>query len=480
MLEKEGDMAGWELGQLTKGGNNFRPTISDDGRRVAFKSRSHMWLYDKDSDNPLRKLYATVGGDDRVLVSPYPQISGDGKKIVFDARGYYTDEEETGIYIYDIDSGDVRLVVKDSIPRWPTGAARMGEPGMKKFVNTMPSISSDGHQIAYVLTEYGYGAATRDHWTRVRQQLLVAEISDSGVRGNAILEITVENAHGNGIQSLRMSGDGRSIAFYAGGAITGLEVGNLEMPPYETVVHEDSIAGPVGNVYCYVARRASSGRNTLQVVFDPDSPKEPLVVAHPLSGNIQSFDLSNVLRHPPGICRDGSRVVLHAGFVMGSEKTGVYVYEPDGLGSATHEIVTFGARPGAGPGEPVLSTSVVPSISADGKWLAFYLREVSFPEGYGDPSVYEEGETYCPWVLKDDVQVRRIPDGETSDLIEGAESAVYPIYTSTMSLALAEEARYLTFVSRADIVGRNPDWNHQVFYCSRLASLGGQKKPQKG
>ena len=73
----------------------------------------------------------------------------------------------------------------------------------------------------------------------------------------------------DGIHTLRMSGDGCLIAFYAGGVVEGLEVSNLEMPPYETETHSEA-SGPTCNFYCYVLRIRSPGHYTLEVVPEPD------------------------------------------------------------------------------------------------------------------------------------------------------------------------------------------------------------------
>lgn len=476
-------MASYDIAQLTEGEYqydlhfplNLRPTISDDGSRVVFASKVEpnrpgysIWLYDRDRYDEPRNLSINVGGDDRILSSSHPQISGDGQKIVFAAQFYYTEEEGTGIYVYDIDSGTIRRVVDDQISRWSSGAARMGEPGMKKHVCSKPSISSDGRWITYVWTDYEYCGATRDHWIGTRQRLMIADISGDTVSGGTILEIANENAFGHGIRNLRISGDGRLIAFYAGGVVEGLEVSNLEMPPYETETRREGSA-PTCNVYCYVLRIQSPGRYTLGVVPEPDSSARPLIVAHPQTGNVQSFNMSAVLSNPPSICTNGSRIALNAGFVLGAENTGIYVYEPFGASPSTNEIITFGARPGVGPGEETLTTGAVPAISADGLWLAYYRRDVSFREGYSDPSEYEEGETYCPCVEKDEVEVRRIPRGDISRLIETSDNPVCPEYTSSIGLGIARDASHITFVSRANKVGRNADLSHEVYYATLLS-----------
>lgn len=479
-------MTSFEVAQLTDGEYqhdlhfplNLRPSISDDGSRVVFASKIQpgiqgysTCLYDKDIDDQPRRLSVHVHGAERLLASSRPQISGDGRSIVFAARFRYTEEQETGIYIYDIESGTIRRVVDDRIPRGPTGMALEGAPGLRKNETRMPSISSDGRWLAYVWTDYEYSGATRYYWTPVRQRLMLAGIRDDGVSGGTVLEIKNENTFGYGIQSLKISGDGHHIAFYAGGVVEGLGVSNLEMPAYEAVTHHER-ASPTCDVHCYVVHvHQGTGSYTLEVVPKPDAPERPLIVAHPQHGNVQSFNVGAVLGNPPSICANGSRIALNAGFAMGSEKTGIYVYEPFGLHPGTNEIICFGARPGVGPGEHPLTTGALPAISADGKWLAHYRRDVCFREGYGDPDEYEEGETYCPHVLRDEVQVRRIPGGTISDLIETADDPVCPVYTWAMGMAIARDASHVAFISRANKVDRNADQSHEVYYATRLSPM---------
>ena len=229
-------MANYSLLQLTEGTYrddkvwplNLHPSISDDGSRVVYVSAIEpgrpgysIWLYDRNNHDELEKLSVNVRGDEHFLDASYSQISGDGQKIIFASQFFYTEERKTGIYIYDINSGTIRLVVNDMIPYEAEGAGRIGRPGMRKYVNSKPSISSNGQRIAYVLTDYVYSGATQYHWRATRQRLMIADIDRENVRGGSVLEITAESAFGHGIQSLMISGDGRHIAFYAGGIIEG-------------------------------------------------------------------------------------------------------------------------------------------------------------------------------------------------------------------------------------------------------------------
>ncbi len=468
-------MADYEVTQLTNDYSrcdirfplNIRPSISDDGQRVVFAAKVEpgrpgyaIWLSER-GETP-RQLTVNVRGEDHILfeLALRPQISADGRYVVFRAPYYYTEENESGIYVYDIDSGDVRLIIKDAIPRHSNGVRRRGEPGLRKYETSKPSISADGRSLSYVWTDYEFNGSTRDRWITTRQRLMLAEISETGVRGDDLVEIHSENAFGHGFQSQRISADGRTIAFYAGGEVRGLEASNLEMPEFEMDRHSE-YSGYTCDVYCYVIHIESGHSYNMQVVPTPESSSAPLIIAHPQSHNVQSFRSGSILDNPPSLSHNGARIALHAGFIMRAQNTGVYVFEFSG---ETHEIISFGATPGASPEEPVLTTGAVPALSADGRWLAYYLRDVTFREGYGDPDEYEEGETYCPHVQSDDVVICQIPSGSRSRVIGSGAEMIQPEYTPAMGLALSEHAHHVCFISRTNNADSNPDLSHEVYY----------------
>lgn len=455
---------------------NRSPSISHDGARVVFAARREAGrpgfvarIRDRDIDHVgSRELSASVDGAERIVAAVNPLISGNGEKIVFDSVGDYVGDGETGIYVYDIDSGVARRVVTDRIPRWPGGAARVGEPELTKRVNKWPSISTDGSRISYISTDYGYCGATRDHWIRTKQSLCVADVEQGRVRGDSILSMTMENVHGYGIRAQSISGDGQLIAFYAGGVVEGLQVENLTMPPYDPEIHSE-FAGPVCDVYCYVILLRRPGQYSLRCVPEPDYPRVPLVVAHPKSHDVQSFIASNNTHTPPSLNENGERIALNGFFVMGESRTGVYVYEY--RDAETRHIVSFGVTPGeSGEGEETLTTGANPVITRDGSCLAYYRRDVVFPEGYSEPLYYEEGETYCPRVEKDEVVVHDIPFGGTSNIIEDERNPVHPTYSNAMGLAIDGDGSNVAFISRANKIGSNPDCSHEVYLATQTDS----------
>ncbi len=350
-----------------------------------------------------------------------------------------------------------------------------GEPGLRKYVHSNPSISADGSTIAYVLTDYDYGPSTGDHWQGRRQRLIYARVrSGVVVEGGDVLEVVLEDVFGSGIRSIQLSGDGHHIAFYAGGIIRSRSpVSNLEMPPYEPVRDSDRTA-PTCNVYCFKLTLPSPhGSQYLHVMPDPDRSSQPMVVAHPKTSNINSYNMATVLHTPPSLSENGSRLLFHAGFDWGSSQSGVYLSETRGMPS-TSRVISFGTVPGYGTGEETLTTGAGPAISPDGEWMGYYLRDVVFPPGYSDSEHYEEVDTYCPRVLKDEVAIVNIASTETSTIIEASSSGFIPILTTHFMLAVARQANSLSFVSRAESLD-NLDRSHEVFYAAMIG--GGTPSP---
>jgi hypothetical protein len=246
------------------------------------------------------------------------------------------------------------------------------------------------------------------------------------------------------------------VAFYASDTIAG--VVNLEMPP------------PRGNICCYVADM-TGGRTELLVAPHPQDPLRPLpVVVPPDSGmlnQIQSFNTGCVFYHPPTINAAGNRVAFTAGLEMGSSDTGVYVFEPERRRS--HVVIHFDGHPGAGPGEQTLETGVAPSISPDGRYIAYRDRRVTFPEGFGSPrEELEEGRTYCPTTVSDELVVQRLPRGESSPLLGATEDPLSAPRTGELGVACAEDGAQVAFLSRSNKELRNPDYVEQVYYAVRL------------
>jgi hypothetical protein len=352
------------------------------------------------------------------------------------------------------------------------GAERDGWLGGERISCSMPSISDDGSTMTHVVNFSEYNSATTNKWILREQTLSFGRITGDGVRGTGLLSIPIENVFGSRIFSQSISGNGEVIAFYAGGEIQHMRVRNIEMPPYEPIseYYEYDEQGKLCyNVYCYVITQRGDSRY-LSVVPDPDSPTEPLVVARSYLIGVNSYNTENFLAQPPSISSASPlgrcRIALVAGLVWGESKTGIYIYEPES--NSSYRAISFGQTPGTQGCEESLVTGSHPSISRDALSLAYYLREVEFPQGYNDIPSYEEGGFYCPYVQKDDVVFQRIPSGDRIKLIESTNDPAPPTHTSRMGLDMSGDGSNIVFISRADKTGGNRDHSHEVFLASRI------------
>jgi Tol biopolymer transport system component len=126
-------------------GESYAPSISDDGRYVAFESLATN-LLDEPVTDGLRHVYVRdlLASTTEIIPFPVtgtpegayvPSISADGRYVAY-AFGYYEDEEDFyEIYVYDRQSGDTTLV--SEIDGKLSGEA------------DRPSISGDGRFVAF-------------------------------------------------------------------------------------------------------------------------------------------------------------------------------------------------------------------------------------------------------------------------------------------------------------------------------------------
>ena len=198
------------------GDDSLAPSISDDGRYVAFESDADN--LSPDDQNNVRNIFVrdTVAGT-TVLVSRAggqagagadghsyaPSISGDGRHVAFHsvADNLSADDEDNvvNIYVRDLDSGVTDLVSRAS-----------GHDGAHATANSYaPSISADGRHVAFQShasnLSAGSNPAVRNVYVRDRALGVTTLVSRADGEGGTGADADSGQA--------AISGDGTSIAF---------------------------------------------------------------------------------------------------------------------------------------------------------------------------------------------------------------------------------------------------------------------------
>lgn len=307
-------------------GVSFNPSISSDGRFVAFRSYAtnlvpgdtnsdaDVFVYDRDSDSIERVSVNDSGvqGNDNSL---NPSISSDGRYVAFDSYATNLVANDTNtdsdVFVYDRNSNTIeRVSVNDS-----------GVQG--NYGSYDPSISSDGRYVAF------YSDAT---------DLIAGDTngaSDVFVYDRETGEIEMVSVNNSCEQGIgysyypSISSDGRYVAFFS-------EATNLVSD--DTNVRKDVF------------------------VYDRDTGEIERISVD--NGGVQGNDNSDY----PSISSDGRYVAFRSSatnLVTGDTNgvSDVFVYDRD---TDTIERVNVDSSGGEGN-----ATSYYPSISSDGRYVAF-------------------------------------------------------------------------------------------------------------
>lgn len=115
------------------------PSISDDGRYVAFMAGAHVYVHDRESSQT-NLVAKTAGGDP--ATGDRPQISGDGQYVVFQGQGDIVGQSANqSIYVSERNGSSTKLVSLDLD----------GTPAL----TYAPKISGDGSYVAFVASIHG-------------------------------------------------------------------------------------------------------------------------------------------------------------------------------------------------------------------------------------------------------------------------------------------------------------------------------------
>jgi Tol biopolymer transport system component len=247
--------------------SSYNPSISADGRYVAFESSrqvQHGGLYSYELGVFVRDLRTNettaleVGGPNAGRDASEPQISGDGRYVAFTStvrRG----GGPSRVYVQELGTGRTSLVSREDGPH---GRAANGE-------SYEPQLSDDGRYVAFTSTAPALGGGAGPGHARVFVRDLRAGttriVSDPANEGLPADAFAFEPA---------MSGDGRFVAFASvtpvdGGRESRIFVRDLRSGATELVSRKSGGDGDASKGFSSAPSISRDGR---YVVFTSDAP----------------------------------------------------------------------------------------------------------------------------------------------------------------------------------------------------------------
>jgi Tol biopolymer transport system component len=312
-------------------GNSFNPSISGDGRFIAFDATAHhdpgdangyqdVYVHDRSSGTTLRASLGPAGVEANEL-SGSCKISNDGLWIAFHTRA-------TNLFANDVNQRQ-DVVVRDMLAgvNYPCSISSVGQQGNND--SSTPSISGDGRYIAFqsaatnLVSDDTNGQADVFVFDRIASTIERVSLSTAGAEGNGF----------SGRPAI--SGDGRFVAFQS--SATNLVPGDVN--GFSDVFVRDRAAGTTSRVSVALGCAFADGANNT-----PNISGDGSVIV------FQSFATNLVPGDTNGVADDFENASGSIGiyFVIpptGSESGGDYIKIGGiGLAGAGSTTVTIGGH----------------------------------------------------------------------------------------------------------------------------------------
>jgi Tol biopolymer transport system component len=332
------------------------PVISADGRYVAYESFSHNLVNEGTNDQPLNVFVYdqltgsntlvshTAGNPTREAGGSAPAISSDGNWIAFSSiasnlvSGITDNNYAEELFLYNVPANSTQLITFDG--QHPNQPAK----GPYSSANYTPVLSADGRYVAYVSSAGDLdGTVTDTNWAANVFRF------DRVARTNTLISRAASTVNGivsgNGDSyAPSISADGLSIAFTS--AATNLVLGQSGFA-YDNVFLSSPSTGLI-----LVSHAVGGGLNANRTFFqtgDGDSD-QPVISA---DGSAVAF-----------VSRSTDLVANQSSF---PGQQNVFLFSVGPAGQNTLVSHAYGS-----PATAANSFSSFPSISADGKAVAFW------------------------------------------------------------------------------------------------------------
>jgi Tol biopolymer transport system component/DNA-binding CsgD family transcriptional regulator len=320
-------------------GNSFRPSISADGRYVAFESYADnlapgdtqrswdIFVHDRKTGKT-ELVNVSVTGTFSNAPARSPAISGDGRYVAFASGATDLVAEEIAccgqVFVRDRLLGRTELVSVSS-----SGVHGDG-------LSHSPAISADGRFVAFGSRATNLAEGDEGDWTDIY-------IHDRELGITALVSVNSAGEKGSG-SSPAISADGRFVVFTSGA--DNLVPGDAN--DAQDVFIRDLEAGTTERI-----TEAAGGGDADDWSFDPATSADGRFVAFfSLAGNLV-----------PGLIRSGCHLGIKDAPYRSDACPGIYVHD---RGTGRTEEISL-----VSPSTDVWAVWSAPSVSADGRYVAF-------------------------------------------------------------------------------------------------------------